>query len=194
MKADMINSIKLQIKSNYELFKVVRFIPAFFGFYKSRVHLNLDDFWQKRIEIVLQSPDNEGIRRVENAGEVIGDVQVMHNGLKINVGSYYGDGNTALLYKNRGVHEPQEEKAFDEILNCIPQNAVMLELGAFWGFYSMTFLQKVRNGKTYLIEPDPHSLLSGKNNFRLNKFAGKFYNYSISDRSESGAGPNDFAG
>ncbi len=189
MKTGLLNSIKLRVKSNYKLFKIIRFVPAFFGFYKRRTQSTLDDFWNNRIELVLQSPDNESIIRAQNAGEVIGDVQIMHNNLRINVGSYYGDGNTVLLNKNRGVHEPQEEKAFGEILDCIPKDSVMLELGAFWGFYSMSFLQKIRNGKSYLIEPDFHALLSGKNNFMLNNLTGHFSNYYISDHGEPGDVP-----
>jgi hypothetical protein len=185
----MLNSIKLLIKSNYFLFKAVRFLPAYFGFYKRRAALPLDDFWKKRVEVVVSAPDNAFIPRVPDAGRIVGDVQLMHNGLKINVGSYYGDGNTVLLYKNRGVHEPQEEKVFDEILNFLPQNAVMVELGSFWAFYSMSFLQRIKQGRSYLIEPDPHSLLSGKNNFRLNNFKGRFFNYYISDSSEVGTIP-----
>ena len=185
----MLNSIKLLVKSNYDLFKIVRFIPGLLGFYRRRTRSRLDDFWNKRIELVLQSPDNAAIRRAPYAGEIFRDVQIMHNGLKINVGSYYGDANTVLLYKNRGVHEPQEEKVFDEILNFLPQNAVMVELGAFWAFYSMSFLQRIKQGRSYLIEPDPHSLLSGKNNFRLNNFEGRFFNYYISDSSEAGTIP-----
>jgi hypothetical protein len=185
----MLNSIKLLIKSNYYLFKAARFLPALFGFYKRRVDLPLDDFWKKRIELVVESPDNAFIERVPDAGTIVNDVQLMHNGLWINVGSYYGDGNTVLLYKNRGVHEPQEERAFKEILDCLPQEAVMLELGAFWGFYSMTFLQKIKRGKSYLIEPDSHSLLSGRNNFRLNNLKGRFFNYYVSDCEENGTVP-----
>jgi hypothetical protein len=180
----MFDPIKLLIKSNYYLFKTIRFVPGLFGFYKKKEGARLDDFWRKRIELVVQAPDNESIHRVEHAGRVVHDVQIMHNGLKINVGSYYGDGNTVLLNKNRGVHEPQEEKVFDEILTLMPPNAIMLELGSFWGFYSMCFLQRVKDGISYLIEPDPHSLLSGKNNFKLNNLRGRFFNYYISDRSE----------
>lgn len=113
----------------------------------------------------------------------------MHNGIKIHVGSYYGDGNTVLIHKNRGVHEPQEEKVFEEITKQLPPNSVMLELGAFWGFYSMSFQKNVREAVNYLIEPDAHALLSGVNNFKLNKFRGNFFNYYVSDIIETGKIP-----
>ena len=65
----------------------------------------------------------------------------------------------------------------------------MVELGAFWGFYSMSFKQKVNGGVSFLIEPDRHALLSGKNNFKLNKLKGHFFNYYISDQLEDGHPP-----
>lgn len=113
----------------------------------------------------------------------------MHNGLKIHVGSYYGDGITVLLYKNKGVHEPQEEKVFEQVLSLLPPGSTMLELGAFWGFYSMSFQARIKNGRNFLIEPDSHALLIGKHNFRLNKFTGYFFNYFISDENLPGHVP-----
>ena len=97
----------------------------------------MDEFWKNRIDLVLLSPDNEKIHRVANAGKVMKDTQVMHNGIKIHVGSYYGNANTVLLYKHKDVHEPQEERIFNEVIGFLPPEAVMLELGAFWVFYSM---------------------------------------------------------
>jgi len=161
---------------------------AYTGFYKRKLNSKLDDYWQERVDTVLKSPDNKFITRVPNAGNIQQDVQIMHNGIKIHVGSYYGNGATILLNRNGGVHEPQEEKAFNDIMNYLPADATMLELGAFWAFYSMCFKAKIPDGKNYLIEPDPHALQSGKSNFKLNKFKGYFFNFSISDQvfSEKG--------
>jgi hypothetical protein len=78
---------------------------------------------------------------------------------------------------------------FNEIIKLAPPNSTMLELGAFWAFYSMSFLRKVENGVSYLIEPDPHALLSGKNNFKLNNLKGNFYNYYVSDTNSAGQVP-----
>lgn len=156
---------------------------GFLGYFKRRSNVRLDAFWQNRIEIVTKAPDNNLIKHVPDAGKVKGDVQIMHNGVKIHVGSYYGDGATVLLNRNRGVHEPQEEKAFAEILSYLEPNSVMLELGSFWAFYSITFQKNVKLGINYLIEPDRHALLSGMHNFKLNGCSGKFFNYSVSDYS-----------
>ena len=187
--ADILNSLKLLIKSNYYVFKALRMPLSAVGFYKRRLSIQVDEFWKNRIDIVIESPDNKFIARTPDAGKIKADAQLMHNGVKVHVGSYYGDGNTVLLYKNKGVHEPQEEYAFAKILEYVPKGGVMLELGAFWGFYSMTFLQKVVDGRSYLIEPDKHALLSGRNNFRLNRLTGKFFNYFIADVPSPGEVP-----
>src|SRR5260221_1037589 len=189
MKAAFANGIKLLIKSNYYLFKLFRMPLIVSGYYQMQHKKQPDSFWNELIGVVNQSTDNDFIERVPAAGSIVGDVQIMHNGIKVHVGSYYGDGNTLLLYRNKGVHEPQEERAFNQIINYIPDDGVMLELGAFWGFYSMTFQQKVIQGKSFAIEPDRHALLSGKNNFKLNRLTGKFFNYFISDSISDGNVP-----
>ncbi len=173
--------MKLFLKSNYFVFKLIRLPLISLGYFQWKINGKPDTYWSDRIQMVIDAPDNKFIDRVSNAGEVISDYQIMHNGIKIHVGSYYGDGNTILLHRNKGVHEPQEEKVFEEILEFLPHNATMLELGSFWAFYSMTFQQKFRNGVNYLIEPDAHALLSGKHNFRLNGFRGHFFKYMITD-------------
>ena len=189
VKMSLKESISLLLKSNYFLFKAVRVPLAIIGYFKKRISSPIEDEWVSRINTVILSPDNQHIKRVTGAGEIKGDTQIMHNGIKIHAGSYYGDGNTVLLHKNEGVHEPQEEKVFEEIISLLPPRPVMLELGAFWGFYSMSFQQKAENGINYLIEPDPHALLSGKNNFRLNKLKGNFFNYYVSDELIEGKVP-----
>ncbi len=139
----------------------------------------LNQEWKVRLKTTLASPDNEHIPRVSNAGNVISGKQVMHNGLKINLGSYYGPEVAQILYQNKGVHEPQEERVFQEVLKTLPEGATMIELGAFWGFYSMWFNSKLKDAENYLIEPDPFNLASGQLNFRLNKLKGSFHSYYI---------------
>lgn len=146
----------------------------------------LTSYWQKRIETVKASPDNNRLQHVSQAGEIFEDHQLMHNGLKITLGSYYDYGNALLLRDNRGVHEPQEEYAFDLILNKIPEGAVMLELGSYWAFYSMWFKQRVKNARCVMIEPDPHKMNFGKLNFDLNGFEGTFDLGFISNKTETG--------
>lgn len=130
--------------------------------------------WKKRLDLVRLSTDNQKIEKVPNAGVIMHDHQVMHNGLKIALASYYDFGNTILIRDNDGVHEPQEEYVFQEVLKYMPEKATMLELGSFWAFYSMWFASKVKNARCIMIEPDPHKMNFGKLNFHMNKLQGTF--------------------
>ena len=129
-----------------------------------------------RCREVCASSDNKHIPRVKNAGKIIEQNLIMHNGLKVKMGNfaYYGDFAKKVLTTNRGVHEPQEERVFMEVLKIMPENATMIELGAYWGFYSMWFKSFVANSQVYLIEPNENHLASGKENFLLNNLKGTF--------------------
>jgi len=158
---------------------VARRILVFF------LHLGEKLRWQRRIRVVVNSPDNAFIPRVADAGTIHDGYQVMHNGIKILTGSYYGAAMSELLRQNRGVHEPQEERVFQEVLKQLPTNAVMLELGAYWAFYSMWFHQAIKDAVCYLIEPMPQYMAYGEQNFALNKMRGHFAAYRIGAHSEA---------
>jgi len=130
--------------------------------------------WDARINDVMNCPDNEYIERIKNAGAIQGNFQLMHNGVKVQRDGYYGGGITRMLVKNKGVHEPQEERVFQEVLKDMRANSTMVELGSYWAFYSMWFLSKVEGGKTYLYEPAAENLVVGKINYRENNFKGDF--------------------
>ncbi|MFM7447253.1 MAG: FkbM family methyltransferase [Leptolyngbyaceae cyanobacterium] len=134
----------------------------------------VDSDWRIRIDDVVSSPDNAEIPRCHNAGEMDGYTITMHNGVRVSANGYYGDGFLNMLIENRGVHEPQEERVFEAIIQLLPEDCSMLELGAYWAFYSLSLLQQRPNAKCYLVEPDPVNLLSGKINFRLNNRQGYF--------------------
>jgi len=133
-----------------------------------------DPQWESRIADVCSSPDNAHIPRVADAGEVRNGLVVMHNGIRVGALSYTGAGALQMLVANRGVHEPQEERAFGEILRCISPGGIMLELGAFWAFYSLWFLKDVAEAKCYIVEPNASSLAAGRVNFRLNNRSAVF--------------------
>lgn len=141
------------------------------------------EHWEFRIANTLACPDNEHILRVDDAGSVHGDQQVMHNGLRIVPGSYHGNNVSLQLQKNKGVHEPEEERVFQEVLKHIPESATMLELGAYWGFYSMWFQKEIPNATCYLIEPETEHLEFGKNNLALNGMKGNFHQALIDEKS-----------
>jgi hypothetical protein len=141
---------------------------------RSRFSKNYWANWPERTRKALACPDNDRIPRVSQAGQIEDGFQVMHNGIKVLVGSYYGQGPIELLRKNRGVHEPQEEYLFQEILKTIPPGAVMVELGAYWGFYSIWFCREVPKGKAFLVEPEKENLMFGQRNFEANNLSGDF--------------------
>jgi hypothetical protein len=140
------------------------------------------DHWKPRIELVQESSDNSKINYVHKAGTFNeNDNFIMHNGILISPLSYYNFPMLELLFLNNGVHEPQEEYVFQEVLKYIPDGAVMLELGAYWSFYSMWFNSEISKANNYLIEPE--DINSGITNFELNKMKGDFTKAYISDKS-----------
>jgi hypothetical protein len=145
--------------------------------------------WVARIHDVLTCPDLADIPRVQGAGAVRGGTQLMHNGLRIVKNSYYGYAATRMMRLSGGVHEPQEEKAFGLVLPYMPAGAVMLELGAYWGFYSMWFNQRVPQARNFLIEPLPLNLEFGRMNFALNKMQGSFHQAFIGEGSSVDSDP-----
>ncbi len=140
-------------------------------------------YWQARIDTVVACPDNTKLQRVPDAGKILSDHQLLANGMKITLGSYYDYGNTHLLMANRGVHEPQEEYAFEEVLKELSPGATMMELGSYWAFYSMWFAKTIPAASCVMVEPDPHKMNFGKLNFALNGLSGSFDLGFISDES-----------
>lgn len=147
--------------------------------------LEFDEEWEGRIKKVVESEYNSFIPRSTNAGKIANGFQIMHNGLEVSTGDYYGLPIAKMLFLNKGVHEPEEEKMFLEVLRKMPKNPVMVEMGAYWAFYSMWFLRATENGKVYMIEPEEKNLVIGKKNFKKNNLTGSFDNYFIGKRSSN---------
>jgi Methyltransferase FkbM domain len=129
-----------------------------------------------RFREVISDPLNLLIERVPQAGYIDGDQVFLHNGLRVPVagpGAYYGP-FSQLLVLNRGVHEPLEEFVFQEVLKRMPEAPAMVELGAYWGHYSMWLLKARPKGSVVLVEPDAACLKAGQDNFVRNGFKGEF--------------------
>ncbi len=131
--------------------------------------------WRQRIEDALACEDNAYIPRVPDAGKLIGGRMTMHNGVVVGGLSYCGAGMMNLLVENRGVHEPQEERAFGDVLKLLKPGGAMLELGAYWGFYSLWFAKEIPGARCFLVEPHPANIRSGKQNFKMNNRSGVFH-------------------
>ena len=54
----------------------------------------------------------------------------MHNGLRVVADGYCGSWMTELIERCHGHHEPQEERAFYEVITRLGHNATMMELVA----------------------------------------------------------------
>jgi hypothetical protein len=124
--------------------------------------------WEDRIRNAVECPDNKKIPRVQTAGVVKEGILTLHNGIKVGALSYDGEGPMKLMMANAGVHEPQEEFIFQEVLKTIDPGSWMLELGAYWAFYSIWFYHTVQNSRCICIEPDPQNITMGQKNFSLN--------------------------
>lgn len=168
----MIKQLKKFIKTNalgkkifYDTYHYLKFISS----KKEQSQIN------ERISNVRACPDNDLIPRVADAGKIQNGCLIMHNGLKVDPLSYYGHKGKKLLVKNRGLHEPQEEKVFAEVLKDLPENAVMLELGSYWAFYSIWFNSVVKNARCFMIEPHELLIRMGMKNFHINNMKGVFY-------------------
>ncbi len=141
-----------------------------------------DDFLARFREIV-SDPLNLLIEREPSAGVVEDGLVMLHNGIRVPVAgdaSYYGDFSNILVI-NRGVHEPLEEYIFQELLPRLPEAPCMLELGAYWGHYSM-WLKKARpQARVILVEPVEEYLEAGRQNFARNGVEGEFLRDFVGD-------------
>ncbi|MBK9925012.1 MAG: FkbM family methyltransferase [Anaerolineales bacterium] len=129
-----------------------------------------------RFREIVSDPLNLLIKRHPLAGMIDKDLVYLHNGNKVPLrGQYsYYENFSDILVINRGVHEPLEEYVFQELMNVLPDNSSMLELGAYWGHYSM-WLKKIHpKASVYLVEPNEVNIQAGKYNFQLNNCVGEF--------------------
>ena len=172
-------AIKQKLKEHPQLYELMLSVLNAVNYFNIRFNLvfpsyKVSETWKKRIALAKQSADNARIQTVRDAGKIFRDHQRMHNGLKITLGSYYDHGNAVLMQENNGIHEPQEEYVFQEVLKTLPEGASMMELGSYWAFYSMWFASTVKDAKCIMVEPDPHKMNFGKLNFKLNGLKGTF--------------------
>jgi FkbM family methyltransferase len=139
-----------------------------------------------RIEMAARCRDADDIPNVRRAGNVVimadgRRVQIMHNGVRVVAGGYYGEWMTRLIERCRGHHEPQEERVFHEVVSCLPTGGIMLELGGFWAYYSIWFLRAGSERSAILIEPDPAHIAIGRANLALNGVEAEFVQGFLGD-------------
>lgn len=134
-----------------------------------------------RFREIVSDPLNMLIQRHERAGLLEDGLVYLHNGHRVPLrgdGAYYGDFSDILII-NRGVHEPLEEYTFQQLLPFLGQSPTMLELGAYWGHYSMWLKLLRPEARTFLVEPDPKNLETGRSNFERHGYDGTFINQMV---------------
>jgi len=135
-----------------------------------------------RVAMTCSCRDSDPIAKVPGAGEIQQDpssgeaIQLMHNGLRVVAGGYYGDWMSTIIRTLQGHHEPQEELLFDALLRRLNGEAgTMIELGSFWSYYSLWFLsQNPSQRRAICVEADPAHLAIGRRNAALNQLSPTF--------------------
>lgn len=131
----------------------------------------------ERTLMTIGCPDTASLIKVPEAGRVVdtseGPVQIMHNGLRVVAGGYHGDWMAHVIRALRGHHEPQEELIFDAILRYCRHNSLIVELGAFWSYYSLWYIKEIPGAHAICVEPDPRNLSIGVRNAELNDFSNR---------------------
>lgn len=157
--------------------KIEAYIKSFFynsNWQASRALGKIKSEWEARIEKVCSSKENNFIKRVPGAGKISKGWITMHNGIQVSAMGYYGKGILNMLVRNSGVHEPEEERVFQEVLKHIKPGSTMIEAGSYWAFYSLWFLNEVKEGKCHMIESSYANILSGRKNFKKASKQGTF--------------------
>lgn len=142
----------------------------------------LADGAARRVLMTVSCRDTDRLPKVSDAGQVqVRDgqaVQVMHNGLLIEEGCYYGEWTTEIIRCLAGHHEPQEEVVFDAVVSRLASldidRPTIIELGSFWAYYSLWFCHVLNGARAIAMEPDPTWLDVGRRNARLNGLADRF--------------------
>lgn len=142
---------------------------------------------RRRVELTVACRDADAIPKVANAGEVFESdgrrLQVMHNGVLVEEGSYYGSWMTEVIARLRGHHEPQEEAAFHAAVERLrateAESPTMIELGSFWAYYALWFGRALPGAECYLVEPDPAHLDAGRRNLTLNGASARFVQAAV---------------
>src|SRR5215472_8508514 len=94
----MLQSIRGIAQKNLALRKLIGYQLSSSGLFDNVIrNYKLSVDWLQRIEDVLRSADNAFIPRVKDAGVIRRGKQIMHNGIRIHLGSYYGPEYSKML-------------------------------------------------------------------------------------------------
>jgi len=138
---------------------------------------------ETRIALTLSCRDCDAIPKVAAAGAVVerddGAVQVMHDGTLVRADGYCGGWMTEIIRRLRGHHEPQEELIFHHLLPHARPGSLIVELAAWWAYYTAWYLGAVPEAAAVCVEPDPANLELGRANLALNGRTAEFINAAL---------------
>jgi FkbM family methyltransferase len=86
---------------------------------------------------------------------------------------------TEIIRRLRGHHEPQEELIFHHLLPHARPGSLIVELGAWWAYYTAWYLGAVPGAEAVCVEPDPANLELGRANLALNGRTAEFINAAL---------------
>lgn len=126
----------------------------------------------ERTLMTISCRDTDSIPKVVDAGKMRVEngerIQVMHNGVRVAYGGYCGEWMAQIIRGLDGHHEPQEELLFHTLLKYVRHRSLMIELGAYWGYYTQWFLDAIPDSTALCVEPDTMNMQVGVHNARLN--------------------------
>lgn len=126
----------------------------------------------RRVAMTIACRDSDPIPKVPGAGAVFvragRQLQRMHEGTLIEAGGYHGDWMTRIIRGLRGHHEPQEELLFHHLVACCRPRTTIVEVGAFWAYYTNWYLGAVADSNAVCVEPDANNMACGQRNLALN--------------------------
>jgi hypothetical protein len=141
-----------------------------------------------RIAMTVCCKDAEGIPKVSEAGQFLERdgqrLQRMHEGSLVVAGGYHGEWMSQVIKQLRGHHEPQEELLFHEILKHVAPGSCIVELGAFWAYYTNWYLGSVEGSRAICVEPDPNNMSCGHLNLALNHRTATWINAAVCSGSK----------
>jgi hypothetical protein len=133
-------------------------------------------------------PEWHELEKVPDAGQVKNGFLIMHNGIRVLPTAYQGYGHGKLMQRALGIHEPQEERLFRDVITNLPSGSSMVELGSYWAYYSLWFQQVVPNAKSFMVEPKLSHLNYGRRHFKINSFQGEFLQAGVGKTSNLDSG------
>jgi len=132
--------------------------------------------------------DCDSVPKVPGAGQIVNHrgtrVQVMHEGSLMTAGGYHGDWMSEIIRRLRGHHEPQEELLFHHLLAAARPGTLMVEVGAFWAYYTNWWLGAVPGSRAVCVEPDANNMAVGRANLALNDRSATWVAASVGDSRE----------